>query len=145
MNKILLVGRLGQNCEAREVNGQWLASFSIATSETYKAKDGNKKEVTEWHNCTLWGDRSKALAPYLVKGKLISVEGSIHYSKSEQNGVTRYYTDIRVDNVELLGGAESKPQPQQEQKVTVGHVDYPVSSQPFHRPGAETQVDDLPF
>lgn len=149
MNKVFLIGRLGQNCEAREAGGQPLVSFSIATSETFKGKDGSKKEVTEWHNCTLWGTRATALAPFLVKGKLISVEGSVHYREAEKDGVKTRYTDIRVDNVELLGGGD-KPAKDPERVLEQAPAQ-PKATQQFHNPGQpadlfpNTYTNDLPF
>lgn len=141
MNKVTLIGRIGQNVEAKQVNNQSVASFSLATSEKY-TKDGERKELTEWHNCSLWGPRADKLAPYLTKGKQVAVTGSIHYRKVEKEGATGYYTDIRVDDLEFLSSGETKPQPQQ---VAVGHVNYPVSEQPFHRPQPQQDTDDLPF
>lgn len=145
MNKVTLIGRIGQNVEAKQVNNQSVASFSLATSEKYTTKDGEKKELTEWHNCSLWGPRADKLAPYLTKGKQVAVTGSIHYRKVEKEGMTGHYADIRVDDLEFLSSGEAKPQ--QPQQVAVGHVNYPVSEQPFHRPQPQPQqdTDDLPF
>ena len=155
MNKIFLIGRIGQNCEAREVSSRLVVSFSIATSERYNAKDGTKKEVTEWHKCSLWGDRAKALSPYLVKGKLVSVEGSVHYREVEKDGVKTRHTDIRVDNVELLGGgdkpaADRQPENRQsgEMKAMLAGMDKAMAARDanLYEPHPEDNSDSgLPF
>lgn len=138
MNKVILIGRIGQNCEPKDVNGQTLASFSLATSERYTDKNGNKQEITDWHNCSMWGIRAEKLAPYLTKGKLVAVTGSIHYREAEKDGVKTRYTDIRVDDLEFLSSGESKPQPapqpQPQKPAQTGDL--------FINP---PQVDDLPF
>lgn len=137
MNRIVLIGRIGQNVEAREAGGQTVCSFSLATSERYTAKDGTRKEVTEWHSCSVWGQRAQNLAPHLTKGKLVAVTGSVHYRKAERDGVTGYYTDIRVDEVMFLSSPDRAPQPQPA----------PQPSQEFRRPQPKPAEDfgDLPF
>ena len=107
MNKVILIGNLGQDAELRYTpGGAAVTTLSLATTERWNDKDGGKQERTEWHRVILWGKTAESLAPYLLKGKQISVEGKIQTRKWEdKEGNDRYTTEIRADRVELLGGA----------------------------------------
>ena len=73
VNKVILVGNLGKDAEVRSTpGGQSVASFSLATTENWTSRDGEKKEQTEWHRIVLWGKAADSLQPYLTKGKQIS-------------------------------------------------------------------------
>ena len=75
VNKVILVGNLGKDAEVRVTpGGQSVASFSIATTENWTSREGEKKEQTEWHRIVLWGKAADSLQPYLVKGKQIYLE-----------------------------------------------------------------------
>jgi single-strand DNA-binding protein len=104
VNKAILVGNLGRDAEVKvTANGQSVATFSIATTETW-TKDGEKKEKTEWHRIVLWGRQADTLQPYLTKGKQIYVEGRIETRQWEKDGQKHYTTEIRADRIVLLGG-----------------------------------------
>jgi single-strand DNA-binding protein len=78
INKAILVGRLGKDPESRTIdNGTMVVNFTVATSESYKDKSGEKKEVTDWHNVVLWRGLAEVAAKYLHKGDLVYVEGKI--------------------------------------------------------------------
>ena len=78
VNKVILVGNLGRDAEVRYTpGGAPVASFSIATTENWTSKDGEKHEQTEWHRIVLWGKSAETLQPYLTKGKQIYVEGRL--------------------------------------------------------------------
>lgn len=107
VNKVILLGRLGMDAELKVTQGgQSYANFSLATSETWKDKEGNKQEKTEWHRCTMWGDRAKNLAQYLTKGKMLYVEGSLETRTYEKDGEKRYATGIKVHTVEFAGDSK---------------------------------------
>lgn len=109
MNKVMLLGRLGADAELKVMSGgKSVLKFSLATSEKYTDRDGNKQEKTEWHRCNLWGERAEKLAKYLTKGKQLLVEGSIQYGKYEKDGVTQYTTDIRVNNLEFIADGNGR-------------------------------------
>ena len=76
LNKVLLIGRLGQDPEIRHTQGgQAVASFSIATNESWRDKEGNQQEKTDWHNCVAFGATAeKYIGPYISKGTLVSIE-----------------------------------------------------------------------
>ena len=105
VNKVILVGNLGRDPEVRHLeNGASVANFSIATSETYKDKSGNKQEQTEWHNIVLWRGLAEIAEKYLRKGSQIYVEGKLRTrSWQDKDGNTRYTTEIVGDNLTMLG------------------------------------------
>jgi single-strand DNA-binding protein len=104
VNKVILVGNLGRDAEVKvTASGQSVASFSIATTETW-TKDGEKKEKTEWHRIVLWGRQADTLQPYLTKGKQIYVEGRLETRQWEKDGQKHYTTEIKADRIVLLGG-----------------------------------------
>jgi len=105
VNKVILVGNLGRDPEVRHLeNGASVANFSIATSETYKDKSGNRQEQTEWHNIVLWRGLAEIAEKYLKKGSQIYVEGKLRTrSWQDKDGNTRYTTEIVGDNLTMLG------------------------------------------
>lgn len=105
VNKVILVGNLGRDPEVRHLeNGASVANFSIATSETYKDKNGNRQEQTEWHNIVLWRGLAEIAEKYLRKGSQIYVEGKLRTrSWQDKDGNTRYTTEIVGDNLTMLG------------------------------------------
>lgn len=106
VNKAILVGNLGRDAEVRFTpSGQAVASFSIATTENWTSKDGEKKEQTEWHRIVLWGKSAESLQPYLTKGKQIYVEGRLQTRSWEKEGQKHYTTEVKADRIVLLGGA----------------------------------------
>lgn len=105
MNKVILCGNLGADAELKVTqSGKAFLKFSLATTETWKDKDGNKQEKASWHRCQMWGDRAEKLAQHLTKGTKLLVDGSIEYGSYEKDGVKHYTTDIKVFNVEFTGG-----------------------------------------
>ena len=81
-----------------------MANFSIATTEVWNDKSGQKQEKTEWHKVVLWGKAAESLKDYLVKGKQVYVEGRLETRKWEKDGVERYTTEVKADKITLLGG-----------------------------------------
>jgi single-strand DNA-binding protein len=108
VNKVILVGNLGKDAEVRVTpGGQSVASFSIATTENWTSKEGEKKEQTEWHRIVLWGKTADTLQPYLVKGKQIYLEGRLQTRQWEKEGQKHYTTEVKADKIVLLGGGGS--------------------------------------
>ena len=107
VNKVILVGNLGKDPEIRTLdNGRSVASFSIATSEAYKDKNGNKVENTEWHNIVMWSPLAEIAQKYLKKGSQVYVEGKLSTrSWDDKEGVKRYTTEVVVRDLTLLGTA----------------------------------------
>jgi len=105
VNKVILVGNLGRDAELRFTpGGAPVAKFSIATTEVWNDKAGQRQERTEWHNVDLWGKPAESLKEYLVKGKQVYVEGRIQTDEyTDKDGIKRKSTKVRCDKVVLLG------------------------------------------
>ncbi len=106
LNRVMLMGNLGQDPELRQTQGgESVLNMRLATTEVYFDRDRNKKERTEWHSVVVWGKRAEALARFLRKGSSLFVEGSIRSSSYEgRDGETKYKTEISARNVILTGG-----------------------------------------
>ena len=111
INKTILVGRVGQQPEKRLVGESPVTTFSLATSETYKDKSGEKQTDTEWHNVVLWRGLSEIASKYVKKGDLIYIEGKLKTRSWEKDGVKKYRTEVIADQMKMLGGQkQEKPQ-----------------------------------
>lgn len=106
LNKAMIIGRLGNDPDMRYLpSGEAVANLSIATSETWKDKDGNKKESTEWHRVSFFGKIAEVCGQYLKKGGLVYVEGKIQTRKwQDKEGQDRYTTEIRGERMQMLSG-----------------------------------------
>jgi len=142
LNKVLLIGRLGQDPEIRHTQGgQAVASFSIATNESWRDKEGNQQERTDWHNCVAFGATAeKYIGPYITKGTLVSIEGTLQTrSWEDKEGNKKYTTEVIVNpfgGIQILGssgrdGSGGEPM-NQEPKVSEEDT-------------SQVQEDDLPF
>lgn len=105
-NQALLVGNLGKDPEVKTLpNGDKVANFSIATSETWKDKQGQKQERTVWHNIVCWCGLAEVVEKYVKKGDRVLVTGRIdNRSYDKQDGTKGYISEIVVDNLRMLGG-----------------------------------------
>ena len=137
VNKAILLGNLGKDPEIRRLDdGRAVANFSIATSESYKNKSGEKVTNTEWHNVVLWSPLAEIAENYLKKGSQVYIEGKISNRSYEDNdGIKKYISEVVGRDITLLGRApESSSQNQNQTKEQNN-----TTSQ-------ETPVeDDLPF
>lgn len=141
VNRVILVGHLGKDPEIRTFENTYdpnkpnkVAKFSLATTESYKNKDGVKTDVTEWHNIVVRRGLAEVAEKYLRKGQLVYIEGKIKTRSYDKDGQTRYITEIEAENMTMLGGKKDAS-------------DAPAESAPDT---AETPVipptdDDLPF
>lgn len=104
LNEVKLIGRVGKDPEAKRLdNGKCVVKFSIATTEKYTDKSGEKKEVTEWHNCSAWDKIAEIIDKYVKKGKLIYVSGKIQYQEYEnKEGAKVKSTNILVNDMKIL-------------------------------------------
>lgn len=114
LNRALLIGNLGKDPEVRFMpNGDAVCNFSIATTESYKDKNGDKQEKTEWLNITMYRKLAEIAGQYLKKGSQVYLEGKITTRKwKDKEGNDRYTTEIVCDEMKMLGG---KPEGQQQQ------------------------------
>lgn len=104
-NSVQLIGRLGKDPEVRTFDsGKKVATFSIATTDTYKNQKGEKVQDTQWHNLVIWGKLADIAGQYLKKGKEIAVEGKlVHRSYETSAGEKKYITEINVSDMVMLG------------------------------------------
>lgn len=106
VNKVILVGRLGQNPEVRYTpSGSAVANFSVATNEAWTDKSGQKQERTEWHRVVVWGKLAELCNQYLQKGRQCYVEGRLQTrSWQDKDGTTKYSTEVQAQTIQFLGG-----------------------------------------
>lgn len=106
VNKVTLIGHLGGDPELRyTANGTAVANLRICTNESYKDKQGNNVEKSEWHSCVAWARLAEICGEYLKKGALVYVEGSLQTrSYDDKDGTTRYVTEIKIHTMQMLGG-----------------------------------------
>jgi len=137
LNKAILIGNLGRDPEIRTIdNGVKLARFSLATTESMRNKNGDKTDITEWHNIVLWRGLAELAEKYLAKGNRVYIEGRIRSrSYDDKDGVKRYITEIIGDNILLLGSPGEKRDTPPVESVTPERNDSP----------APEPSDDLPF
>ncbi len=107
VNKVILLGNLGKDPEVRRLDdGRGVANFSLATSETYKKKSGEKVTNTEWHNIVLWSPLADIAESYLKKGSQVYIEGKIsNRSYEDKDGVKKYISEVVGRDITLLGRA----------------------------------------
>ncbi|MEL7064782.1 MAG: single-stranded DNA-binding protein [Bacteroidota bacterium] len=111
VNRVILLGNLGKEPEVRHFeNDRMRASFTLATNETYRNKEGERVTTTEWHNVVLWNPLAKIAEQYLSKGKQVYIEGKLtNRSYVDKEGETKYITEVVGQNLVLLGSGKTSP------------------------------------
>lgn len=144
VSKTILIGNLGQDPEVKYLqSGDAVASFSLATSETWRDKQtGERKELTEWHRCVAFGRPAEIIGEYARKGSKMYVEGQNRTRKWQgQDGQDRYTTEVRVREFQFLDsrsdGQQTAPRPQGQAPQR--------QAQPQQEPEAAFYDDDIPF
>ena len=103
MNKITIIGNIGQDPETKHINDtSQVTRISVATTERWKDKQGNKQESTQWHNCEAWNNLSKLVDQYTKKGDKVAIVGSLVYDQYEKDGVKMTAAKIKVSEVHFL-------------------------------------------
>ena len=117
LNKVTLIGRLGQEPTIRYMpNGEAVCNFSVATSETWNDRNGQRVERTEWHNITMYRKLAEIAGKYLTKGSQVYLEGKIQSRKyTDKNGAERTAYDIIANEMKMLGGNNQATQEQPKQ------------------------------
>lgn len=110
VNMAVIVGRLGADPELKYLeNDNSVCNMSVATSESWKDRDGEKQERTEWHRVTVWGKTAEHCSKYLTKGSMVYIQGNIQTrSWEDDTGTMRYSTGINAKNVKFLGGKSTE-------------------------------------
>lgn len=140
MNKALLIGNVGKDVATTvTTNGTTIAKFSLATSSTWKDKNGQKKTETQWHDIVCFGKGAEILSSYVKKGSKIYIEGEIQYGEyTDKNGVKRKTTSIRCEDFRLLDSASSRAK-------TGGSSDSHDSNDSSYGSPSTSYDDDIPF
>lgn len=113
LNKIMLIGRVGQDPQIRQAGDNKVASFTLATSEKYRDRNGEVKEQTEWHNVVIWGKMAETVEKHVAKGSQLFIGGKIKTEKyTASDGTDRYTVKVYASSMQLLGG-KSDSQSQQ--------------------------------
>lgn len=150
VNKVILIGRLGQDPELKYTpSGTAVANFSLATSESWNDKSGQKQEKTEWHRIVVWGKLAELCNQYLAKGRQAFVEGALQTRSWEgKDGNKRYTTEINARTVQFLGGnatttdrsdRDAGSQERPDNNAGMMNQDYNVNTD------ANFTADDIPF
>ena len=141
-NKVILIGNVGKDPEVRHLEtGIAVASFTLATTERYKNRNGELQDQTEWHNIVCWRNLAELSEKYIKKGAQIFVEGKIRTrSWADQTGAKRYTTEIVADNIRLLDRKGTLTGTPADMPVQAAPVSQPVFTAPV-----EDASDDLPF
>lgn len=134
LNETKLIGRVGKDPEINRLqSGSIVAKVTLATTEKYKDKSGEKVEKTEWHSIAAWGKLAEIIEKYVKKGDLVYFGGKLTYRSYEaQNGDKKYFTEIKADTMKMLGGANGR----EEQSI-------PTSSNA--QEATPSKGDDMPF
>ncbi len=111
VNKVILMGNLGKDPEVRFMpNGDAVCNFSIATTDSWKDKAGERQEKTEWHNIVMYRRLAEIAGEYLKKGRPVYIEGRLQTRKWQtKEGQDRYTTEIIADSMQMLGGRDGAP------------------------------------
>ena len=149
VNKWIGIGNLGKDPEVRySASGEAIANFSIACTESWKDKSsGEKKEMTEWVRCSCFGKLAEICGQWLKKGAQVYIEGSLRTRKwTDKEGVERYTTEIRMDQMVMLGSkgdGQQRSNPNTENYEAAPSPPRPAQNKP--KPGFEDLGDDIPF
>ena len=121
VNKCIFIGRLGKDPEIRQTSGGAVANFSIACSDDYTKKSGEKVEQTNWINIVAWNKLAEICGQYLKKGSQVYVEGKqVTRSWDDNDGNKRYTTEIVISEMQMIGGKSESAPPQAAQQGTTG-------------------------
>lgn len=149
VNKVILIGNLGADPESRFApSGDAVCNIRLATTESWRDKaSGERREATEWHRISFFGKLAEIAGQYLRKGSQVYIEGSLRTRKwTDQNGQERYSTEIRADEMQMLGGrgeGGDAGQPRQSQQSAPRQQ--PAQHQPADSGGLGDFDDDIPF
>lgn len=135
VNKVILVGNVGKIETRYTQDGKPITNLSLATSETWKDKQGQKQEKTEWHNCALFGGVAGVAETYVKKGSKLYLEGKLQTREWEKDGVKRYSTEVVIDGfngvMQMLDGRQDKPAESRPQKQKGDYADEFDDDLPF--------------
>ena len=149
LNKVMLIGNVGRDPEVRYLDGNTgnkVATFTLATTERYRDRNGETRENTEWHNIVAWRGNADVCDRFVKKGTQLYIEGRIRTrSWDDQSGNKRYTTEIIVDNLQLLGKKSDNPGGQQGGYQAPAQQSYAPQPAQARNIVEDMPDDDLPF
>jgi single-strand DNA-binding protein len=148
VNKVILVGNLGRDPETKYTSaGQAVCKFSLATSESFKDRNGERQKRTEWHKIVVWGKQAEIAQQYLKKGAQIYLEGRIQSSEwTDKEGQKRTSYDIVASNFRMLGSRSSSMGAAAHSHAPAGNVEADAPAPPVdNQAGPEVTDEDIPF
>ena len=147
INKVILIGNVGKDPEVRHLESNVsVANFTLATSENYTNKSGEKVTTTEWHNIVCWRNMATLAENYIRKGSQIYIDGRIRTrSYDAQDGTKRYITEIYADSIQLLGRKGDGGSNEGAKMNEAPHVSEPTGDQGSYGGNVNKEEDDLPF
>ena len=154
VNKVILMGNLGRDPEVRFMpNGDAVCNFSIATTDTWKDKAGERQEKTEWHNIVMYRRLAEIAGEYLKKGRPVYIEGRLQTRKWQtKEGQDRYSTEIIADSMQMLGGRDSSSPQENSNAEAKPKDDFDQSHNRVNEPNPSNTgsafdefEDDIPF
>jgi len=150
VNKVILIGNLGRDPEVRYMpSGDAVANISIATTETWKDKNGEKQEKTEWHRVAMFGKTAEIAGEYLKKGSQVYIEGRLETRKwTDKEGQERTTTEVRADRMQMLGsrsGGSERMAPPEDDAPRAAAAPAKKSGGAAKGSSLEDLEDDIPF
>lgn len=146
VNLVILLGRVGQDPEMKQLQGgSTVTRFSIATSEVWVDKSGQKQEKTEWHKIVVWGKLAEVVKKYTEKGSVVHIQGKLSTRSWEDNGQKKYSTEIIASQVQFVSSKNPKMNGKTERQEEGGDFstsDFQDSENP--EPSFNSS-DDIPF
>ena len=148
VNKVILVGNVGRDPETRYMpSGDAMVNLSLATTDQWKDKNGEKQEKTEWHRIVIFGKTAEIAGQYLRKGSQIYIEGRLQTRKwTDKEGQERYTTEIVADRMQMLGSRGGGGDAPMEREPAPGPAAEPRAAAPRKSGTAFDDIDDdIPF
>jgi len=147
VNKVIILGRLGQDPELKYTpGGMAVCNFTVATSESWADKAGQKQERTEWHRIVVWGKLAELCNQYLTKGRQAFIEGSLQTrSWDDKNGGKRYTTEIVAKTVQFIGGQAGVGAPKENNQGAPAYDTSMVNQEYDISTDTNFTADDIPF
>jgi single-strand DNA-binding protein len=149
VNKVILVGNLGRDPETRyTTGGDAVTNIRVATTDTWKDKNGEKQERTEWHTVVFFGRQAEIAGEYLKKGRQVYIEGRLQTRKwQDKEGQDRYTTEIVADRMQMLGNREGSgaPAPEMAERSAAAEPRATAKAGAAAKKNVDDLDDDIPF
>ncbi|MCX7879545.1 MAG: single-stranded DNA-binding protein [Ignavibacteria bacterium] len=127
LNKAQLIGNVGKDPELRKTpQGNSVCTLRVATTEFYRGRNGERREITDWHSVVLWDRLAEIAVQKIRKSDRIYVEGKLRTRSFEKDGITKFVTEIIAQNIIILSRKPTRDDPSQEQSGDSFNIDYPT-------------------